>query len=353
MKKKLKILITGPVPPPAGGISIHIWRLKHLLEDVFEIDFIDEASSKKSGFYNFRSLNIFTYLKKIFRADVLYIHSGNRLFKKIHIITGRLFAKKIIITLHGYGPRRKMPFRAIDSMIFNLANKIILVNPDIAHKLSLPSHKCIVKHAFLPPVMKDEPELPRLISDWLDKAQAGHKMIICANASRLDMHNNQDLYGLDMCIEIMKRMIEKKLPVSFVYTVSALEGTADTFNKNLQLISELGLQDHFLLINERLSFVKLIERADIVLRPTNADGDALTVREAIFLGKNTLASDVVERPAGTLLFTTRDIADLENKLEKLVRAGKSPLVSLRADGIGANEDFHHFYTGLINNVALK
>ena len=32
----------GPVPPPTGGVSIHIWRLYHLLKADFDIEFVDE-----------------------------------------------------------------------------------------------------------------------------------------------------------------------------------------------------------------------------------------------------------------------------------------------------------------------
>ncbi|MEI2749894.1 MAG: hypothetical protein V9E88_14180 [Ferruginibacter sp.] len=58
--------------------------------------------------------------------------------------------------------------------------------------------------------------------------------------------------------------------------------------------------------------------ADIVLRPTNTDGDALTIREAIYLNKKIVASDVVERPEGTILFKTRDTNDLEIKIEAAI-----------------------------------
>ncbi|MFT3911833.1 MAG: hypothetical protein QM737_20580 [Ferruginibacter sp.] len=353
MKKKLKILITGPVPPPAGGISVHIQRLTHLLEDDFDIDLIDEVNQKKDGIYNMRSLNIFLYFKKVLSCNIIFVQSGNKLFKKIHILTGRLFAKKVIITLHGYGNRRRQPFRTIDSIFFRMAHKIILVNPGIAAKVPLPANKCIVKHAFLPPVMKNEPALPTVISDWLTKAKNKNQVIICANASRLDKHNGQDLYGLDMSIEVASRLVKKGLPVNFVYTVSSLENCQDYFNKNQQLIADLQLQDHFMLISEKLSFVRLIENAEIVIRPSNADGDALTIREAIYLGKAIIASDVVERPEGTIIFKTRDIADLETKLEEQVKKLRSGAASPLGVSHVPAENFKEFYSGLMNSVALK
>ena len=352
MKKPLKILITGPIFPPAGGISIHIHRLIPILKDEFDIDLIDESPVKKAGVFNIRSLNVFRYLKKVSAADILFIHSGNRLFKKIHILTGCIFAKKIIITIHGYGPKRRQPFRTIDNFVFDLSHKIIIVNPHIAERLHLAIDKCIVQHAFLPPDMADEPALPVTVAEWLRRAKENNSIIICANASKLDLFNNEDLYGLDMCIEVARRLKEKRLSVSFVFIVSAADPSTGSFAKNFKLIADLGLQEYFMLVNERLSFVRLIENADIVLRPTNKDGDALTVREAIFLGKTALASDVVERPEGTVLFKTRDMKDLEIKLEALVRNANAKSDHLKTVSYN-NEDFKKFYVNLINTVALN
>lgn len=353
MKKTTKILITGPVPPPAGGISIHIQRLCYLLKDEFTFDLIDESSIKKEGIFNIKSLNPIIYFKKVIKSDLLFVQSGNKLFKKIHILTGRLLAKKVIITLHGYGPRRKQPFRAIDGIFFNMAHKIILVNPEIAIRVPLPKDKCIVQHAFLPPIIENEPPLPSMVSNWLTNAKNLKRIIICANASRLDFNNNQDLYGLDMCIEAVKHLVEKRIPVSFVFTVSSLENGIEYFNKNLQMISDLKLQDHFMLISEKLSFVRLIEKADIVIRPTNTDGDALTVREAIYLKKQTIASDVVERPAGTILFKTRDITDMEMKLENAIKNMEAKTGIVLGDTVETPEHFKRFYAELFNRVVLK
>lgn len=348
MNNKLKILITGPIAPPAGGISIHIQRLCYLLQDDFEMDLVDETGLQKPGIFNMRSLQLFTYLKKVKNADLLFVQSGNKLFKKIHIAMAKMFGKKLIITLHGYGPKRPQPFRYMDSCFFNLADRIILVNADIANRVSLAAKKIIVKHAFLPPVMENEPALPIAVSAFINKARTDNAHLVCANASRLDTHQGEDLYGLDMCVEIASRLIAKKIPLRFIYTVSSLESGDDRFQSNLSRIRELGIENEFLLINERLSFVKLVEQCDVVLRPTNTDGDALTVREALYLGKQVLASDVVERPEGTTLFKTRDVNDLEDKLTQILN-GK--VTRIKA-GEGTRE-LKAFYTELIRSVALN
>jgi glycosyltransferase involved in cell wall biosynthesis len=47
--------------------------------------------------------------------------------------------------------------------------------------------------------------------------------------------------------------------------------------------------------------------SDIFLRPTRSDGDANSIREALYLGVPVIASDCVERPDQVLTFRTGDI----------------------------------------------
>ena len=78
-----------------------------------------------------------------------------------------------------------------------------------------------------------------------------------------------------------------------------------------------------MLVHADLSFVKLIKYSDLVLRPTCTDGDALTVREALFLGKPVIASDIVSRPEGTILFKNRDYESMAGKVIEVLDTPRS------------------------------
>lgn len=346
MKKK-KVVLIGPLPPPAGGISIHIKRLSILLENDYDIDFIDEANPAKAGYFNIRSLNLFKYLKKIINAEVIYIHSGNHILRMAHVIAGKLFFKKVILTLHAYPFNKKKAVRYLEETIYKMADKIILVNANLFDKINLPKQKCMVQNAFLPPVMETEPELPAAVIEWINRSKNKGKVILCANAWQLEIFKNEDLYGLDICIDAVNKLKKEGYPVSFIFNVASTDKLKELYLNYQLKINELGLTDDFLLINEKLSFVKLIERTDIVLRPTNTDGDALTVREALFLGKPVVASDIVERPAGTTLFSTRNADDMVTKLKLIIKD------NTKAGSERNNEskaDYHEFYKNLIDNV---
>jgi hypothetical protein len=321
-------------------------RLQHLLKHEFNLDFIDESSSKNKLYFNIKSLNLFVYLKKIIHSDLVFIHSGNRLFKKLHIIAGKLFGKKIILTIHGYGKKRSFLFRIYDQLVFNLANKIILVNPEIRQKLNLNENKIVIKNAFLPPVLSEEPNLSNAIETRLVAAKKQNKTIICANASRLDNFNGEDLYGLDMSIEATKMLVDAGIPVDVIYIVSSLDFGEEKFQKAQNLIQQYQMQSSFFLINEKASFVKLIEQSDMVIRPTNTDGDSLTIREGLYLNKIVLASDVVKRPDGTKLFKTRDAEDLFEKMKSFItQQNNNDNLTTKAP-----VEIEQFYSTLINEV---
>jgi glycosyltransferase involved in cell wall biosynthesis len=349
MKTK-KLLLIGPLPPPAGGVSIHIWRLAHLLIDDINIDFIDESNVIKPQYFNLRTYALFPYLKKIRKADLLFIHSGSNLVRYIHLITGKIFSRKMILTLHCYPFRKNFILKYIDECFYRLADKVIVVNADILERIKLPAVKTLIKHAFLPPVMTEEPELPYAILEKLDADKKAGKLILCSNAWRLDIYNNQDLYGVDLCIEVTKMLVEKGVPVSFVFNISTIDQFQVQYDNYQKMIRHLNLENNFILINERLSFVRIMEKSDIVLRPTNTDGDSLTIREALYLGKPILASDIVQRPDGTVLFKSRDILDLEKKLLLIIQ---DLAVHNKVSKCKDDHSYKEFYTALIQSLIVE
>lgn len=344
---KYRILILGPIVPPSGGVSLHIDRLTKLIENDFNFEFIDESKVKKENVFNIRSLNMYHYLKKVIKSDLVYIHSGVTTLRYFHLIFGRLASKKIIITLHSYPFKKKPVLRHLDEFFFKLANRIIVVNPAILERLSLPVENCIICGAFIPPKMDTEPYLPTTVSNWINDRKNKAKLIICGNATQLRLYNNLDLYGLDMCIEIAGQLIKNGAPVSFIYNVSSLDLNKELYFKYQAVIDNLDIKENFLLISGNISFVRMIEQSDIVLRPTNTDGDSLSVHEALYLGKPIIASDIVRRPLGTIIFKSRDVTDFRTKVSEVIKGDSKTIINQ------PNKDeqyYQRFYADLLHNT---
>jgi hypothetical protein len=58
----------------------------------------------------------------------------------------------------------------------------------------------------------------------------------------------------------------------------------------------------------------VVQVSDVFVRPTFADGDAISVREALALGVRCVASDAAVRPNGVRCFRRGDATDLERVL---------------------------------------
>ena len=90
------------------------------------------------------------------------------------------------------------------------------------------------------------------------------------------------------------------------------------------------------------SYFEVIKLCDGTIRHTSTDGDSLSVRESLFLGKCTLASDVVSRPVGCLLYS-RD--SLSQELSKLLEMPYLPVP--KCNVIDATDEIIEVYSRCI------
>ena len=77
----------------------------------------------------------------------------------------------------------------------------------------------------------------------------------------------------------------------------------------------------------------LIKKADILLRTTKFDGDAIAVREALFLETPVIATDNRMRPEGVNLIPIHDADALVKTIEKI--AGSEKKIKLKSRMIKA------------------
>ena len=85
----------------------------------------------------------------------------------------------------------------------------------------------------------------------------------------------------------------------------------------LQLLEDLGE-----LSNEQA--LAVIRSADVFVRPTSADGDSVSVREALALGVPVVATDAAVRPPGTIVCRAGCAEDLARKVEWALDSPPAP-----------------------------
>lgn len=344
--KNKNLLLIGPIPNPKGGVSIHISRLKSLLNTDFNIRLIDESSNRKPEIYNIRSMNIFKYIQLILWADIVHIHSGVTVLRSFHIIASRLCFKKVVVTMHSLS--HQTPFKIfINKVMLRLANRNILVSGEIQHRLNLKNF--VIKEAFLPPSTNTS-NISSHIKDWLNKNTKNNKNIAISNASVITLHDGIDLYGFDICIEAIQQLKYKhNINICLLLMISEAISNSDELILNYHnLVKKYQLENDVLITQEDASFSDIISYSDVVLRATSTDGDALSIREALYFNKPVIASDVVKRPSGTIIFANRNPDDL---CQKIMESLPDKSSGEEAHTAPSNESSYiQFYLDLYNSL---
>jgi glycosyltransferase involved in cell wall biosynthesis len=128
-------------------------------------------------------------------------------------------------------------------------------------------------------------------------------------------------------LAIVLRAVEQLLPL--IPGLGAVLLGWQVGPKTRPLIDELGLARHAVCLGEvsHERCLAFLRAADVVVRSTFVDGDAITVREALAFGVPVLASDTAFRPEEVTLFRKGDVSDLVARLRQVLaapRAGSSP-----------------------------
>ncbi len=276
---KKKILIIGPTPPPIGGVSIHVERLLTVLRNEFDVVYI-----------NLRKI-AFKDLKKVFNARLIHINISNVNIIFILTFIFKILGKKSIITIHGNVERiGRIKFRLL-LMTSRLCSKIIVLNnssQQFLHKHGLGNVTKI--SAFIPPAKINK--LPINLERSLIQKKMKYKYLFCTNAWRAVFDKDgTETYGIIGLLEIFNGL-EYGLVFSDPSASYSLK-----INKE-----KINIPENVYLITGNHDFNAVLQLCDAFLRTTSTDGDSLSVREALYLGKPVLASDVVDRPSGVILY---------------------------------------------------
>ncbi|MGO3801521.1 MAG: glycosyltransferase [Fusobacterium sp.] len=327
----MKINLVGCLPPPYGGISIHIKRIYKKLKSKNNLKIY--TSTKESVLLkddNIKSMSLKLFFIKLLllsRKEIFHFHVSG---KKVKIILGLfsiILRKKIILTIHGDSLKKEFYSsnffikKVLEISIKNL-NHIIVVNNSIKKeclKLGVKENKISVIPAYLNPIINEDDykKIDMKVWNFISKRKKDEDRIITGNGN-IKFYNNQDLYGLDLLINLIYKLSQKNYKASLVFALLGYEGQSkierDYFEKLLKKIEQYNLEERVFIYKVKdTEYYPIMDKSDVFIRPTNTDGDAISLRESIYLNKPNISSDIVERPEGTLLFKTRDIDDLFNK----------------------------------------
>lgn len=322
----MKVALIGSYPPPYGGRSIHVQRLKKQLEENGIICIVYDGSGvpkKKKNVVVIKSISAWLIGQFLHTSDdIIHCHNYSLRLLALFSLLSILKDKRVVFTLHSfrYSLRR---FNLWHKFVFWLSRKagvhFIAVGPEIKKKVVssgiIRTEYAEIIPSFISPTVREEEikEIPQEIWDFI----GNHTPIISANAYRISFYNNQDLYGIDMCIDLCANFKKNYPQIGFVFCLPDI-GYRHYFNKMKQKVVEKDIKNNFLFMTKPCQFYPILMKSDVFVRPTNTDGYGISLAEAAYFRIPAVASDVCKRPEGTILFRSRDVDDFTLKVKDVI-----------------------------------
>lgn len=307
-----RLLIIGPdlTIHGIGGVTIHVQRLKDSLEkNKFGYEFKDYKCTK-----------LWTLTREISKSKIVHFHISNPIYQFVLVCCSKLMGKKILMTVHGSYGR----FGAVKNWMVRSAIRMATV-PIVINEMSYQKCKIFNKQtrlipAFIPP--QKEERLQAEIVNLVNRLHDEGKKIVSTNAYNISFDKNgNDTYGIGFLLDYFKQSDNMALVVS------------DPSGNYHKQYADLQSSSVFF-IDYSHPYFELLKHVDYFVRNTSTDGDALSVKEALYLGVPTLCSDVVDRPKGVSTFKYSDSVSFEkclltsNKAEVEIEDGAEKLLKL-------------------------
>lgn len=316
----MRVLQIGTFAPPHGGVHANLSAIREaLLErrdscEVIVITRPDRPVEKEEGIY--RPRTAFQLLRLLFKLnyDIIHLHIGGTLTARLLALTfvcTLLPKKKSALTFHAGGYPSSPAGQTAKSFslrgfVFRRLDRIICVNTAIVgmfKKFGVASNKvCLIfPYSFTRPPTNTP--IPENLKDFLS---SHHPVLISVGGL-------EPAYDLPLQIDVMEQVVEK-FPQSGLMII----GAGSLENDLHERIKSKPYAEHILLCGdtERIVTLRLIEEADLMLRTTLHDGDAISIREALFLGTSVIATDNGMRPDGVELIPVSDLSALNEAIVK-------------------------------------
>lgn len=312
--KKL-IDIVGSYPPPFGGISIHIFRLAHILDEdkiayrIYNHGFstgINVVSTGKSIFWYFK------YLVQR-KAPLIHFHQFFTFHYLYYFLISYLTKSKIIITVHEEKMLYQNPLiRSIILFLLKHTRCYLLIS--VSKKLSTYWDKENINNLWLPAY------IPPLSKEYIKLSSDDRRAFFMFSVWKLEPSIGEKIYNIDLAFKLL-HSVQHQYKMLFLIG-SKQESSAEYLRT---LINQYELQDSVFVYYEK-QLVDYLPNCKFILRTNNEDGYGVSLQEALDLNVPAIATDVCERPKGTIIFKKGDIDDLLSKVSNIEVNWDSSLV---------------------------
>lgn len=301
--RKWSVAQIGPVPPPHGGVSTNLLAIHEALKQaghdavIVDVTNRDERSEVADVVKPGSAFGLIKSLVRL-KCDLVHYHIGGEFTAKLTLLTllcGLLPGKKSVVTFHSGGYAERIlrlakPF-SLRGVAFRSIDRLIGVNPQMMkmfRKYGVPEERISLISPF--ELRRPDPavEVPETLAGFADRC----------NPLLLSIGALEPEYLNAFLIESMAAVLDRFPNVGLI-----IAGSGSMEDVLRSKVLKGGLEERVMLAGniDHGVLIHLIDRADALLRLTEYDGDAISVREALFLGTPVVATDNGMRPDGVHL----------------------------------------------------
>lgn len=295
----MEFFVVGAVPPPHGGVaSFCDRRVKKMASSGKTVRFYQAGSCL--ALLNLFFKISFLRVKKI--KFTIELNSSHPFF--IMFVLFCLPLRRCIFLDHNSSRRFTRGWKMLIFRLFcNRVARVCICNAELRnvyHRQGFRLRKApLLFVPFVPPSLEELAGAQRkamLEFEWF--GDISEQRIVLFSAWRLLGRDIQDdLYGASYFLRLVEEFHGLLPDFQFVFQLGSLCGSeweAETI-RNLRRLKNVP---NFFFVCGEYSSLPFVNRARLVCRFTQTDGDSVLVREALYLGSRVLASNVVSRPTG-------------------------------------------------------
>ena len=292
--KKNKLLIIGKIPPPTGGVTIHVSRI------------IEKLSTEgfDHSFEILKITNFFNLTKSVLKHKNIHLHASNPYVHFLFSLFTKITGKILILTLHAEFGQHKIKFRRIlESFSLRLSSIPIVLNLKSFNLVQKINKNVILDSAYIKPI--NQISLPKEVEHLINNKRIIYEKIFCTNAyNRVYDKYGKELYGIDELAELFEK-------TNFFLIVCDPSGVYSQLYNSKDFV-------HTFFVNYSIDFVSLLIKTDGFIRNTTTDGDSISIHEAIFNNVLVFCTSVVDRPEHTILYKNakKELLNLLNSYQK-------------------------------------